>query len=183
MARRACRRAGVPTQRPFTRCMPAPHASRTLTIMSPECGSGAGGIACAEEPKPRAKATAMNRIIVPLPSAKGQSVAGIAASQGSRRNFLSTIGICLKWRSGFPEKRGHRGCKPSPRPPQFGATAPILAAKKPIPGEAGRSSYGSAHSSSSYSDDARRWSRALLTSRITKIVSKASRRFWSGVSV
>jgi hypothetical protein len=62
-ARRACRRAGVPTQRPFTRCMPAPHASRTLMTMSSDCWSGVGGIACAEEVKASANATAITRII------------------------------------------------------------------------------------------------------------------------
>jgi hypothetical protein len=62
-ARRACRRAGVPTQRPFTRCMPAPHASRTLMTISSDCWSGVGGIACAEEAKASANATAITRII------------------------------------------------------------------------------------------------------------------------
>jgi hypothetical protein len=35
ISRRACRRAGVPMHTPFTRCMAAPHASRTLVAISP----------------------------------------------------------------------------------------------------------------------------------------------------
>jgi hypothetical protein len=60
---RALRRAGVATQAPPTRCIPAPHASRTCVIIASGCSAGASGMACAADAKAMTKATAINLII------------------------------------------------------------------------------------------------------------------------
>ena len=65
--RLAARRAGVLMQAPFTRCMPGPHASRTLITMSSGCCRGAPrGMACTDDAKVRAKAIAINLSIASL---------------------------------------------------------------------------------------------------------------------
>jgi len=65
--RLAARRAGVLMQTPFTRCMPGPHASRTLITTSSGCCRGAPrGMACTDDAKVRAKAIAINLSIASL---------------------------------------------------------------------------------------------------------------------
>lgn len=50
---------------PFTRCMPGPHASLTLTIESFGVCSGARGIATADDAKTIASKPIVHLIIVP----------------------------------------------------------------------------------------------------------------------
>src|SRR5262245_37699358 len=58
----AWRRAGVRTQTPLTRCIPAPHASRiSASVLSG--GGGASGIACTDDTRATAKAVAINLVM------------------------------------------------------------------------------------------------------------------------
>jgi hypothetical protein len=84
--------------------MPAPQASRTVITMSSECWSAAGGIACAEEARAAAKASAINLIIGFLPGAQNEGPWGTAASQLRAEISYEQSGFGLKWRSGFPGK-------------------------------------------------------------------------------
>jgi hypothetical protein len=51
-------------QTPFTLCIPAPHASRTVMTMSSCCWRGASGIACANDANVNAKASTINLVML-----------------------------------------------------------------------------------------------------------------------
>jgi hypothetical protein len=55
--RAAWRLAAVRTQTPLTRCIPAPHASRTVVTRFSGCWTGARGTACADDARVNADAT------------------------------------------------------------------------------------------------------------------------------
>jgi hypothetical protein len=62
-------------QTPFTRCIPAPQASRTSMRVSSD-GSGASGMACDDDTSAAAKAAAINLVVFPSLQSRRPSKGG-----------------------------------------------------------------------------------------------------------
>ena len=67
-AAQACRTVVLRLHTPLTRCIPGPHASRTGVTMSSGCWTGATGMACVEEARPKRKTKGTSFLILLLPN-------------------------------------------------------------------------------------------------------------------